>query len=211
MSAAVDTTERILAAAAELIAERGYAGTTTRAIAERAGVNEVTLFRKFENKRGILQALGESWASRMAGFAVAAIPDEGDTRGTLEMLGALEVRQAVEAGPAAMRLALDARVSPDVAEVMGAGPNENFSGLAEYLGARQAAGDLRPDVDPRVMAEAFFALTSQTVMSRQVLRGASEAAYDMPFDEVSRQLLEVFLAGVAPCSSARAGSEGKRA
>jgi len=196
MSAAEGTNERILAAATELIAERGYAGTTTRAIAERAGVNEVTLFRKFKNKRGILQALGEAWADRMAGFAVARIPTDIDTRGTLETLAELEVRQATEAGPAAMRLALDARVSEDVAEVMGSGPYENFDGLVEYLSSRQTAGDLRADVDPRVMAEAFFALTSQTVMSRQVLSGASEPAFDMPLDEVSRQLFEVFMTGV---------------
>lgn len=196
MTAAGDAGEKILQAAAELIAERGYAATTTRAIAERAGVNEVTLFRRFQTKRGVLEALSASWADRMAGFAVAQMPEASDTEGTLRSLADLEVRQAVEAGPAAMRLALDVRVSPEVAEVMGEGPNQNFAGLAEYLGERQAAGDLRPDVDPRVMAEAFFALTSQTVMSRQVLSGSSDVPYGMPLDEASRQLLEIFLAGV---------------
>jgi len=34
-----DTEERILDAAAELVASHGYASTTTRAIAEHAGVN----------------------------------------------------------------------------------------------------------------------------------------------------------------------------
>jgi len=48
-----DTETKILTAAAELFSERGYAGTTTRAIAGRAGVNEVTLFRRFENKAGV--------------------------------------------------------------------------------------------------------------------------------------------------------------
>ena len=197
MTAEKDASRKILEAAAELFAERGYANTTTRAIAEQAGVNEVTLFRKFKNKRGILEALGASWADRMAGFAVTSLPTPEDTKATLRALADLEVRQAIDAGPVAMRLALDARVSPDVAEVMGSGPNENFAGLVEYLSARQAAGDLRPDVDPRVMAEAFFALTSQTVMSRQVLSGSSEAPYGMPIDDVSAQLLKIFLAGVS--------------
>ena len=197
MTAEKEASQRILEAAAVLFAERGYAATTTRAIAERAGVNEVTLFRKFKNKRGILEALGASWVDRMAGFAVASLPDPSDTKATLKALAELEVRQAVEAGPVAMRLALDARVSPDVAEVMGTGPNENFAGLAEYFAARQAAGDLRADIDARVMAEAFFALTSQTVMSRQVLNGTSEAPYGMPLDEVSGQLLKLLLAGVS--------------
>ncbi len=208
MTPVVDAADKILDAAAELFAERGYAATTTRAIAERASVNEVTLFRKFKSKRGILEALGASWADRMAGFAVTRIPEDDDTRGTLETLAELEVRQAREFGPAAMRLALDARHTPDVAEVMGGGPNENFAGLATYLSERQAAGDLRSDIDPRVMAEAFFALTSQTVMSRQVLGGMSDAAYDMPFDEVSGQLLQIFLAGVAPSPAPKTAPKG---
>ena len=88
MTPETGTGEAILAAAAELFGERGYRGTTTRAIAGRAGVNEVTIFRRFANKQGVLSALGESWAASMAGFAVAAggIPDPADIRATLHSL-----------------------------------------------------------------------------------------------------------------------------
>jgi AcrR family transcriptional regulator len=143
-AAAADTEKRIVDAAAELFGERGYANTTTRAIAERAGVNEVTLFRKFGSKRGILEALGKSWTEHMAGFAVSALPEPEDTRGTLTALARIEVAQSIAAGPVAMRLVLDARFVDEIAEIMGSGPTDNFAGLAEYLGQRQAAGDLRP-------------------------------------------------------------------
>ncbi len=46
-----DTRERILQAAAELFAEKGYARATTRSIAEAAKVNEVTIFRHFGSKK----------------------------------------------------------------------------------------------------------------------------------------------------------------
>jgi AcrR family transcriptional regulator len=46
--------ERILQAAAELYGETGFRGTTTRRIAERAGVNEITLFRHFGSKTRLL-------------------------------------------------------------------------------------------------------------------------------------------------------------
>ncbi|WP_139491020.1 TetR/AcrR family transcriptional regulator [Brevibacillus dissolubilis] len=52
-----ETRHRILTAARELMAMRGYKGATTRAIAEMAGVNEVTVFRHFGNKEGILSAI----------------------------------------------------------------------------------------------------------------------------------------------------------
>jgi AcrR family transcriptional regulator len=46
--------EKILHAATELYAETGFRGTTTRQIAQRAGVNEVTLFRHFGSKTALL-------------------------------------------------------------------------------------------------------------------------------------------------------------
>ena len=54
---------RLLHAALELVAERGYRGATTRRIAERAGVAEVTLFRRFKNKAHLV-AEAVRWATR---------------------------------------------------------------------------------------------------------------------------------------------------
>lgn len=50
------TPDKIIAAALSLVNENGYKGATTKAIAERAGVNEVTLFRHFGNKQGLMDA-----------------------------------------------------------------------------------------------------------------------------------------------------------
>jgi AcrR family transcriptional regulator len=46
--------EKILDAATELYAETGFRGATTRQIAQRAGVNEVTVFRHFGSKTALL-------------------------------------------------------------------------------------------------------------------------------------------------------------
>src|ERR1700722_1880627 len=48
------TREHILDAAARLYGEHGFRGTTTRRIAQEAGVNEVTLFRLFGSKTALL-------------------------------------------------------------------------------------------------------------------------------------------------------------
>lgn len=50
------TRAALMRAGLELLAERGYKGTTTHAIAARAGVSEVTLFRQFGSKKALLQA-----------------------------------------------------------------------------------------------------------------------------------------------------------
>ena len=54
-----ETAERILRAAFELFRDHGVRATTTRTIAQAAGVNEVTIFRKYKSKDGILQAITE--------------------------------------------------------------------------------------------------------------------------------------------------------
>jgi AcrR family transcriptional regulator len=46
----------ILGAARELFVARGYAGTSTRTIADKAGVQEPLLFRNFGNKAGLFEA-----------------------------------------------------------------------------------------------------------------------------------------------------------
>ena len=46
--------ERLLDAAMRVFARVGISGATTREIAKEAGVNEVTLFRNFQNKQGLL-------------------------------------------------------------------------------------------------------------------------------------------------------------
>jgi len=196
MSAVVETTEKILSAAASLIAERGYAGTTTRAIAELAGVNEVTIFRRFHNKAGVLQALGQRFGEMQAGNAVDQTADPDDTQSTLLALARMEITGAAEWGGAAMRLAFDARSVPEVAEVIGDGPRRNMEGLAAYMAMRQTAGDLRADLPANVLAEAFFALTSTYVMYRTIL-GAADMPDAAEIDKTLAQLFDLFWSGAA--------------
>ena len=54
-----DTKNRILDAALDLFSEKGYEASTTKEIAERAVVNEVTLFRHFGSKENIFVQLVE--------------------------------------------------------------------------------------------------------------------------------------------------------
>jgi AcrR family transcriptional regulator len=50
-----DTHDKILEVACRIFAEAGYHGTTTRRIAQEAGVNEVTVFRHFGSKDALLR------------------------------------------------------------------------------------------------------------------------------------------------------------
>jgi AcrR family transcriptional regulator len=67
--------ERILDAAGELVAERGYEATTTSLIARRARVSPGSFYQFFADKRAVVQALSarnlETFAERLDGVMSA--------------------------------------------------------------------------------------------------------------------------------------------
>ncbi|MES9695119.1 TetR family transcriptional regulator [Bacillus toyonensis] len=65
MNEMTNTSERIIEAFLELFRTHGYKGTTTRAISELAGVNEVTIFRNFGSKKNIMEKAVESLSRDM--------------------------------------------------------------------------------------------------------------------------------------------------
>src|SRR5215469_6965430 len=65
--AAPDRRRQILDVAAKLFARRGFRGTTTKQIADRARVNEAILFRHFPRKEDLYWALLDGKCSSAAG------------------------------------------------------------------------------------------------------------------------------------------------
>lgn len=64
----ISTRDKILESAIKLFAEKGFSGTTTREIAEKAGVNEALIFRYFSTKRDLYSAIIERKISEEPGF-----------------------------------------------------------------------------------------------------------------------------------------------
>ena len=73
--------DEVLAAAAEVFAQHGFRGSTTRRIAEAAGVNEITIFRQFGSKALLLR---EAMNHMTESAGLAEFP---------ELLGILEEHQ----------------------------------------------------------------------------------------------------------------------
>ena len=59
MAATEGTRDRVLSVAMELLAERGYAGTSTREVCERVGFTKPALYYYFRTKDELLEALVE--------------------------------------------------------------------------------------------------------------------------------------------------------
>lgn len=78
--------EAILHAAEELFAEHGYDGTSTSAIAQRAGVAHGTVFHHFHTKENLLLELGETLTAAYVEGLGRLLPGEGTGWETLERM-----------------------------------------------------------------------------------------------------------------------------
>ena len=61
----IDRKEKIMQASMQLFVERGFHNTSTRMIAEQAGVSEGLIFRHFRSKDALLDSLLQQGADEM--------------------------------------------------------------------------------------------------------------------------------------------------
>ena len=85
--------EKILQAALELFAKEGYHATSTSKVAKKAGVSEGLIFRHFENKDGLLQAILIEGERRLKALFVDIVMETDPKeviRKTIEMTGKID-------------------------------------------------------------------------------------------------------------------------
>jgi AcrR family transcriptional regulator len=193
-SPAEETRQRILRAAAALFAERGYAGATTRAIAAAAGVNEVTIFRHFGNKKSLLLAVIGRDAPLPRLQAALAGQLEGDYRGALLKLGTIFAQTMLEQRRAVLMSLCAAEQLPEVREAVSQAPAQQRRLLGDYFRRQIEQGVMR-DVDPGIAAQAFLGLFFAFSISQGLL-GADPAA-DLPLEVVVEQFVDIFVRGTA--------------
>jgi len=104
-----------LKAALEVIAQQGYAGASTREIADAAGINEVTLFRRFGNKQKLLSAAVEQEAEN---FVAAGIEYTGDIEADLQKVAQFYQSLLRTHGPMIRMLLSEMPRQPELVEVM---------------------------------------------------------------------------------------------
>ncbi|MDR1768965.1 MAG: TetR/AcrR family transcriptional regulator [Propionibacteriaceae bacterium] len=130
------TGQAVLDATLQVIGERGVRGATTRAIAQAAGVNEVTVFRHFGNKTNLIQSAVNN---RFAAVERQAVHYTGDIEADLASL-AQGIHAALAAlGPVARSVFAELPLDPQLADGI-AGPRELFGAVSAMLGRYQREG-----------------------------------------------------------------------
>ncbi|HEY6745934.1 MAG TPA: TetR/AcrR family transcriptional regulator [Mycobacteriales bacterium] len=170
----VATRAALVRATAELVAEVGYHQATTRAIAERAGVAEGSIYRHFPDKRALFSAAVVEGQQGLTEW-MTDLPQRAGTA-PLEQVLTEALAQLSRLRAAIIPLEAALAASPELGGDFGGArpgarhpltPGELAAGLAErggpplmlarYLAAEQELGHVQPDLDPAHTAVVLLA------------------------------------------------------
>lgn len=156
----VGTRERLVAAAAEEIAERGWAGARSRSIAARAGVNNALVHYHFGTMEDLLVAACAAALERALGELDPGSVAAPDLAGGLE--GVVAGLAGMDPADPTWQVLMEAFVQtprvPRLAEITLGMLEEVRRLLQERIEAAIAAGDLPAGSDARGLAVALAAL-----------------------------------------------------
>jgi AcrR family transcriptional regulator len=187
-----DTRLRILLAARKLYAQRGSRGTTTREVAESAGVNEATVFRHFGTKN---QLLGEMYDhfSEVSAFlnAFERVREIPDLEGQLRLLGS-EAIESLRRKEDLIRVSMaEESAFPEAGTCAWRAPVEGRRMLGEFMREKVEAGELCGD--PDILARIFISQFFSYVMAARIWCDERR-----PVDEVVHTIVHTFVYGARP-------------
>lgn len=166
----------ILAAAFQCFSRHGFHATTMQEIAEEAGLSAGALYRYFDGKQSLIEALAEA-GRREKREALGALTAEGEPRPLAEVIPEMLRQLREPLTDASVRL--DVRLwgeALDRAELRAVVEGELEAlrePIADHLRAERDAGRVRPDADPDAVARAVVALLAGFELQR---------AYDADLD-----------------------------
>jgi AcrR family transcriptional regulator len=220
---------QIAEVAMRLFSERGFRGTTTKEIAQAAGVSEAIIFRHFATKEELYTAIIDYKGCGGAGTsAVAERPEQlaviDEIRGcvaeALEAADDLAVFQGVaqhmldhhQGDPDFLRLLMYiALENHSLGQVFW---DKNVRVLYEFLGGyvrrRQREGAFR-DVDPYAAVRVFLgSVIHHSLVNLLWDKDPASRIFKVSNEEAARQFAEILLLGVAADTNAKRAEAPKR-
>jgi len=192
-STTVDTETKILRAALRLFAQRGYGATTTRDLAQAAGVAEGTLFRHFENKKSILVAVAsQGWIDLLTDL----LTELSEMESYLAIGATMQRRMLnLRKNSDIMRVCfMEAQFHPELREEIQTQVIGKMIDVAEaFFQTAIDRGIYRP-LNPRVLARIFLGMFTVAGFSQETLGDENSSTESMR--ELAEGLSDVFLHGV---------------
>ncbi len=206
---AAQTRARILKAATEVFAASGVAGATTREIARVAGVNEVTLFRHFQNKEQLLAAV----VQQVTALQAEALANQDEWTGELHIdllhYGWL-YNNMLEEHEALVRMFIgEAKRHPDAAlQVLRETVQPLREKLIAYLSNGIEQGKVRSDVDLLPAVDMFTGMLLAGMLRSNTIPGPRGYSRDRYIESC----VDLFVRGIStlPVSTSHSSTTSTR-
>lgn len=203
--------DRILQAAVELFASRGFQGTTTREVAARAGLTEAGLYRHFPSKEALYEAIVDR--KMQTPDVVAGVVDAahaGDDHAVLRGLARTLLERGLGDPDFVRILFFIALEGHALAEPFFEARVRRLRRFLEAYVARRIEEGAFERVDPVLAAGAFLGMVTDHV-NVAVVFGGGGGRDDRPLEEVADTFARLFLDGLArPEGPGRAAAAGAR-
>lgn len=193
---------QILQTAISLFAEKGFSGTTTKEIAQRAGVSEAMVFRHFARKSDIYDAILDNRAAHEG----MRFPWENDERilrairekddFTLFYTLALIALNKQQADVSFIRLLFYSALEEHelAARFFNGFVMRMYSFIGEYIKERQRDGAYR-QLDPKVAVRAFMGMIIHHSIN-VILWDKGGKILDLSNEEAAKNFTEILLKGI---------------
>ncbi|GAA5772593.1 TetR/AcrR family transcriptional regulator [Streptosporangium roseum] len=188
----MSTAERLIASTRELLWERGYTGTSPKAIQQRAGVGQGSMYHHFAGKPDLALAAIRRTAEEMRAKAEEQLSAPGTSvdRVTAYLRRERDVLKGCPIG----RLTQDPDVMAD--PTLRAPVDETLAWLRERLAEVLAEGRERGELDTTLDPQAAAATVVAVLQGGYVLARAADSV--QPFDQAITGVLGLLTTHISP-------------
>ncbi len=201
-----DTREKILDAGLRLFSKKGFLGTTTKEIAKKAGVAELTVFRHFSSKERLFEEMVQSYSFLPAlKDLLPGIKDLGYDDALYEIAKRFLARLS-ERTELIKIMHSEIHLYPaKVKEIYHNIIDEIFKTLASYFRELQEKGLLR-GFQPELGARAFLGMLFAYFNAQEIMMRKQHMPADT--EEVIREYVDLFVHGTLAAHYEVKSSEG---
>ena len=189
----LSTHDKVLKAAQKLFARNGYDGTTTKELAETAGIAEGTLFRHFTNKKAILvEVATNGWIELLTDLLT-----ELSEMSNYEAISQVMYKRMLRLGDNydMMRVCfMEVQLHPDLRDQIQSEVIEKMTDVAEAFFQTAMERGVYRRMNPRVIAQVFLGMFVVAGFSHETIDRPVASPQEMK--EMAEGLADIFLNGV---------------
>ncbi|HLP87876.1 MAG TPA: TetR/AcrR family transcriptional regulator [Nostocaceae cyanobacterium] len=187
------TRDRILQAAQKLFASQGFDGTTTRDLAQAAGVAEGTLFRHFTNKKAILvEVATQGWVDILTDL-LTELSEMGSYKAVAQVMKRRmwNLHKNVDL----LRVCfMEVQFHPDLRDRIQGDIISKMTDVAEAFFQTAMDRGIYRQMDAKLVAKVFLGMFAIAGFSDQTLMEPNASPQEM--QQMAEGLADIFLNGV---------------